>query len=116
MDRIADALLIKFTMTYLFTVLALQAFIKNPASWIFLLALAVTVTNYLVGDILVLSSYSNKVAAAGDGLMAALAGHIAGVVIDPFRTTLFALIIYGVLIAVGEYYFHKYLLTNRRSA
>ncbi len=110
MKKSVNALIIKFIMTYFFTVLALQVFISNPRQWVFLLALAVTVANYLVGDILVLSSFSNSVTAAGDGLMAALAAHIAGVVVGPFNTTLFAIIVYGVLIFVGEFYFHKYLL------
>jgi hypothetical protein len=115
MSGTGKALIIKFIMTYLFTVLALQALVRNPGQWVFILALAVTVTNYLIGDILVLPSYNNTITSVGDGLMAALAGHIAGVVIIPFRTTLFALVVYGILIAVGEYYFHKYLVTINKA-
>ncbi len=110
MKKSVNALIVKFIMTYALTVLALQVFITNPWQWVFLLALAVTVANYLVGDILVLPSFSNTVAAVGDGMMAALAAHIAGVVVGPLSTTLFAILIYGVLIFVGEFYFHKYLL------
>lgn len=114
MSKTGRALIIKFVMTYIFTILAFQAFVRNPWDWVFLLALAVTVLNYLAGDILILPSFGNTVASVGDGLLAMLLAHISGVVLQGFSTTLPALVIYGALIALGEYQFHKYLNSNMR--
>lgn len=48
------------------------------------------------------AQFRQSVASVGDGLMAALAAHIAGVVIPAFRTSSMSLFLIAVFIAIGE--------------
>lgn len=107
-------LIIKFLMTVTFAAVTLSILRGNEFIWIFLIALATTVVNYLVGDLLILPSFGNTVGAVGDGLTAAVIAHIAGVVVLGFRTSLTTIVLFAILLAVGEYFLHPYILRSRK--
>ncbi len=96
-------------MTLIFAAIAFITLINNAWSWVLLVALAGTAINYWVGDLMVLPKYGNIVASLGDGVMAALVAFIVDLLVVPFRTGLSSLVLFAVLIAVGEYFFHQYL-------
>jgi hypothetical protein len=115
MDRTAKILLLKFVMTFVFAFIALGLLRGNALNWVLVTALAVTAVNYLLGDIIILPSFSNGVASVADGLAAMLIAHVAGVVIFGFRTGLTALLLFGTLIAIGEFIFHQYAFRPQRT-
>jgi hypothetical protein len=116
MSRTAKALVIKYIMTLTILVPTLAVFRTNTWDWLALIALFITVVNYLVGDVLVLPSFGNAVASVGDGLMAALTAHIAGVMIPGFRTSSMSLFLIAFFIAIGEFFFHRYLYSSAKTA
>jgi hypothetical protein len=113
MDRTGRSIIIKFIMTFIFAFIALGLVRSNVLNWIILVSLAVTAMNYLLGDILILPSFGNTVASVADGLSAMLVAHIIGIVVLGLRTSLLSLLLFGTLITIGEYVFHRRILDSR---
>jgi hypothetical protein len=116
MSNTTTALLAKLIMTFIFAVIAFGFVDNNMWSWIFWVALVGTVVNYLVGDLLVLPSLGNIIASIGDGAMGALAAYIISQLAPAFRVSSTSLFLFGVLIAIGEYFFHQYLRSSEKVA
>lgn len=116
MSKTATALLVKLLMTFAFSVLAFSFLDRNNLGWSFLVAVLVTGVNYLVGDLMILPSWGNTVASVGDGVMAALTAWIVSMVSPNVDTGLASLLAFGALTAVGEYFFHQYLLSSEQVA
>lgn len=110
MSKTATALLVKGIMTFVFAEIALAFMARNSSAPVIWVALAATALNYVMGDLLVLPTLGNLVAALGDGVMAALTAYVFAVLIRGFNVTFASLVIFGVLVAIGEYFFHQYLL------
>lgn len=115
--RTLIALVVKFVMTL--AAAGIAGYFVGITNWFFLLMVALvgTVVNYILGDLFVLPAAGNIIASLGDGIMAGLIGYIMAVrnraVVE--NALLFALI-FGVIVAVGEYFFHKYLAKDRKVA
>lgn len=114
--RTSMALIVKFLLTFVMALISFYFLINNDISWIILLAIAGTVLNYIVGDLLILPSMGNIVASIGDGLMAAILAYIIDLLVFDFSTTFTTLLWFGVLIAIGEYFFHSYLKEDEKVA
>ena len=115
MSKTTTALLIKLAMTFIAAWLAFSVFDgagirANPLGWILLVSLIGTAANYLVGDLMVLPAYGNITAALGDGITAALVAYIINLFTPRFSVDLSSLVFFAVLVAVAEYFFHRYLL------
>ncbi len=109
MNESATSIAIKLVMTFIVAAIAFYFLVRNPWSWILIVSIVVTAVNYLVGDRMLLPSYGNIVAAVGDGAMAGIVAYIMSLLVTTFDTTIASLLTFGVLIAVGEYFFHQYL-------
>ncbi|MGE5405344.1 MAG: DUF2512 family protein [Acidobacteriota bacterium] len=112
MSNTATALLVKFLITVVLAGIAFAIINRNPWGWILLVAILATAINYLIGDLLVLPATSNIIASIADGVMGALLAYIVDLMTPKFNTTATSLIAFGVLVAVGEYFFHQYLVTK----
>lgn len=110
------ALVVKFLMTFVASLVAFSLFDVNPWSWPFVVALVGTVVNYLIGDLLVLPAFGNVVASVGDGIMAAILAWIVSFVIPAFTLNIVSLVIFAILIAIGEFFFHRYLESSKKVA
>ncbi len=104
-----SALLVKFLMTFVFAGLSFTYFTANPLGWVFGVALIATTINYLIGDLLVLTSLGSIVASLGDGVMAAAVAYVMNLFVPVFTTTFGSLVLFGILVTIGEYFFHQYL-------
>lgn len=109
MSKTATALIFKFFMTLILAAAVFMLLNNNSWFWILAVAIAATVLNYLVGDLYVLPKFGNIVAAAGDGIMAALVAYVTDLFTPLFQTTFASLAIFALLVGVGEYFFHQYL-------
>jgi hypothetical protein len=116
MSDTAKALLFKFLMTFIIGWIAFGFLDNNPFSWILTFAVVGTIVNYLAGDLLVLPGLGTIVGAIGDGAMAVLLAYILDILSFNFDTTITSLVVLGILVAVGEYFFHQYLLNNDKVA
>lgn len=114
--RTTIALVVKFILTFVMAFIAFDLLLDNDVSWILLLALAGTAINYLIGDLAVLPSMGNFVASIGDGLLAAVTAYIFDILIAGFSTTWTTLLWFGILVAIGEYFFHLYLKKDEKVA
>lgn len=112
MSKTASALIYKFILTFLIATVAFVLIDRNALIWAFVVGLVGTVLNYLLGDLIILPKFGNIVASVGDGVLAALTALLVGILTPAFQTTTTSLLIFAVLIAVGEYFFHQYLLRS----
>ena len=74
--------------------------------------MAVTAINYLIADLFVLPSKGNGVALVTDGLLALFTAFVLDLLSLTFRTSLFSLVWFGIIIGVSEYYFHIHLIKD----
>ena len=109
MPKTTTALLIKFVMTFLAAAVAFALVGTVTWSWVLIVSLAGTSINFLLGDLLILPSFGNIVAAVGDGLLGAATAYVIALII-PTAVSASSLAAFGLLVAVGEYFFHKYLV------
>lgn len=86
----------------------------NLLMWLVLLAIIASIVNFVVGDIIALPRVGSLPAAVVDGFLAILVAYIIDISINTFTTTFLTLIIYGVIIALAEYFYHKYLVKESK--
>lgn len=123
------ALIVKFVFTFAAAWLSFGYIGGNALGWIILTAIAVAILNYFISDLIILPSFGNIVASIMDGLLGALTAFLINLVaggIKPnnqianvfktnvFKTNLFTLAFFAVVIAIIEYFFHKYLLQSTK--
>lgn len=113
MSKTTQALVLKLLLTFVASWIAFGFIDENNLANIFVLAIIGTILNYLLGDLFVLPKYGNLAASLGDGLLAALTAYIYSMITN-FDISTASLILFFALIAVGEYYFHKYLLGTEK--
>lgn len=109
MSKTSTALLLKFLMTFVAAIITFQFIDGNSWLAVFIIALIGTAVNYLVGDLMVVPRWGNITAAIGDGLMAAILAYIIALIWPGVAVSLTSVIIFAVLVAVSEYFFHIYL-------
>ncbi len=105
------ALIIKFIVTMAAAWISFMVF-GQVAFWtVAIIALAGTVINYLLGDLLVLPKFGNVIASILDGV---LGGAIAWMILAYAPVTyayMTSVYIFAVIVAVAEFFFHMYLLS-----
>jgi len=116
MNNTLTALVVKFVMTFLLATIAFRFVDANTWQWILVVSVASTLLNYLVGDLLVLPTLGNAVASVGDGLMGALLAYAVAVYIPEFSASFAGLAVFAVTVALGEYFFHQFLLSADKVA
>lgn len=103
------ALLVKFILTLVAAIITFGFTDRNTLSWVLAFSLVATVINYFIGDLGVLPAFGNSVAAVGDGVLSIVTAYLMNLLFPDFKISLITAISFGLLIAVGEHYFHKYL-------
>lgn len=112
--RTTIALIVKFAATFLAALIAFSYINENSISWIFMVALASTILNWVLGNLFVLPRYGSVIAAIGDGVIAAATAFIIDIFLNVFNTTLMSLITFAVIVGVAEYFFHMYLKSDSK--
>ena len=101
-------LLIKLIMSFAAAWISFSVFGYVGLSYVIVIALAATIFNYLIGDLLILPKFGNLVAAISDGILSAIISY-AVLAAYTFYTTV-SLMIFAVIIAVLEFFFHIFLV------
>jgi hypothetical protein len=117
-------LIIKLVFTFAAAWLSFGYIGSNALGWISITAIAVTIINYFIGDLIILPSFGNIVASIAEGLMSAITALLISLlagsfkpnnqIADIFRTNLFTLVFFAIVIGVVEYFFHIYLLQSNK--
>ncbi|MDO7787794.1 DUF2512 family protein [Desulforamulus aquiferis] len=110
MNSIFLSLAIKFFMILVTAWIAITFIAANSWSWALAVAVIVTVATYFAGDRFILTRYGNPSATIIEGVLAAFILLIIDFASADLRLTIMSYIIFGLLIAVGEYFFHRYLV------
>ncbi|MPW24578.1 DUF2512 family protein [Alkalibaculum sp. M08DMB] len=110
------ALVIKFIITFIASWIAFTLIDTVPLSWITLIAVTVTIINYLLGHLLLLPSFGNSIAALGDGVIGAFTAYVISLLTNDFILTRNALVLFAVLIIVVEYFYYMYLKSSDKVA
>lgn len=106
------ALLIKFVLNFIAAWFVFSFIGSNPLLWVLVTSMAVTILNFVIGDLIVLPKFGNLIASLGDGILAGLTAFILDLLLPSFCTTLITLPFYIVIIAIVEYFFHIYLMST----
>lgn len=109
MSNTGTALLIKLVLTFVAAAIAFWFFEANAWTWILLVSAIATAANYLVGDLAILPAAGNTVASIMDGVMAAVVAWLVSFFVPEFTISVASLAIFGIVVAVAEYFFHSYL-------
>lgn len=113
MDTKGIYLVVKFILAFLFAVVAFVLIDGNVWFWVFAAVAFITAINYLVVDLLVLPKYGNALASFGNGALGAILASLATFIIPTFQASTTALLVFGTLIGVGEFFYRQYLLLNK---
>lgn len=112
------ALVIKLVMTGVIAWIAAGLIDGNTWRAIVTLAVVATLVNYVIGDLLVLKAAGHIVAALVNGILGAGVYWLLmkGVLLQAMKTSTTGLLVFGVLIAIGEYFFHLWLVRTEKVA
>ncbi len=110
MYKTIKVLIIKFILTLAAALIAFSLFGNIFLSVLLMIAISGTVINYLIGDLILLPSFGNTTAAIGDGGLAAIIAYIITLNSYGYILSLVPFIIFAILIAGSEYFFHNYLI------
>ncbi|MDF2700888.1 MAG: hypothetical protein K0Q49_2451 [Haloplasmataceae bacterium] len=114
MNKTFSGLIIKLIATFLATWIAFGVLEDNPFRWLIIVAIVCTIMNFIIGDLLILTSFGNVVATISDGILACILAYIVDLISDDFYTTSTSLLVFFIIISVFEYFLHKYLASDDR--
>jgi len=106
------AITIKFVLTLGAAWIAFSLFGTTLFSRVLIIALSGTILNYLIGDLFILTAFGNIVATIADGFLIALTAYLV-LIYSYGSTTVTSFIIFVVIVAIVEYFFHIYLLKRK---
>lgn len=116
MNNTLTALIIKLVMTTIFVWLTIGVIDGNSLGLLLVLGIIATVGNYVIGDLGILPKFGNIVASLGDGGMGAIIAYLMSLLLTGFNVSATSLIAFFVLVSVGEFFFHQFLLSNEKVA
>lgn len=108
-------LLIKTAMVILVLAILIPLFGKGTWTQTVITGLVLIALSYVVGDLWILPKYGNLLAVAADFGLAALVLWAMERALPHFRLSSAGLFIIALVLAVGEWLFHRYLLSTRVS-
>lgn len=114
------ALVIKLTIVFIILEAVLYFNTGLSFTGIFFLALAVSIVSYLVGDLLILPMSNNIAATVSDFILSLAVIFLFSWVIAGAGVSFYRALVASLIIAAGEWVFHKYLAfsvisTSRRA-
>lgn len=104
-----NALITKFLLIVTVLGLFLPAVGNVLTSTAVIAAVVVTVTAYLIADLLVLPKYGNRAAVAMDGLITMAITWEAAWVLENVQVPILGLLLVALIVGLGEWYYHRYL-------
>jgi len=105
------ALIIKFFVTFGAAWISFMMF-GTAALWtVLIISAAGTVLNYLIGDLYVLPRFGNMIASILDGILSGATAWIVLFFIGVNYNYMTSILIFSVMVAVAEIFFHMYLIS-----
>lgn len=114
MSKTTNSLIVKFLLTLAATYIAFQLFDNNSFGWVLGVSILGTILNYVIGDLYILPSFGNLFASIADGALAAIIAWLMGAMVRGNNIGTSSVMLFGFLVAVAEYFFHRYLLSTKK--
>lgn len=112
--RTTIAIIFKFITACIASWLSFSVIDENPMNMILTVALAGTIVNYFLGELLIFQSMRTSITVIGDGVLAAVTAYVIDLFSNNFSTNSTELIIFAAVIATTEYFFHIYILKDHK--
>ncbi|NMA55565.1 MAG: DUF2512 family protein [Firmicutes bacterium] len=110
MSKTTNALLFKFLLTLVVAGIAFGIMGGNAFKWVLLVAVLGAVIDYLAGDLLILPKVGSLIGAIINAALAAIIAIVIARAIPDFTITTPSVLTFAILVGIGEYFFHQYLL------
>jgi predicted membrane-bound dolichyl-phosphate-mannose-protein mannosyltransferase len=110
LGKLTTALVIKFVMTFAVAWVAITLIAGNSWTWALWAGILGTIINFIVGDKYILPMFGNITAAIADGVLGVVLLAMLDALSAALRLNGTAYITFFLLVAVGEYFFHRYLI------
>jgi uncharacterized membrane protein len=107
-----SSLLIKFIIVALVIAVVLNTLTTITLSETLLISAAVTIISYIIGDLLILPTTNNTIATFADIGLSLLTIYMFNFIWNTIRISFIHAFITAVVIGVGEWFFHKYVVNN----
>lgn len=108
------AIIMKLVLTFLAAWLAYGLIEDNGLIWIFIVSLAVTLVNYLIGDLMILPRYGTVSATLANTVMAVLVAWLIDLLTPQFYIAWLSSLVFVVLIFIFEYILHRFMIVDER--
>jgi uncharacterized membrane protein len=106
------ALFIKYAMITVILGIVIAIFTEVRLSHILYISLGVTLLAYVIGDLLILPAANNTAATIADAGIALLLVYLSNFIWNVRLIPFWVALICGLLVAAGEWFFHKYVDRN----
>lgn len=106
------AIIIKFVVTLAAAWISFSLFGYVAFYTVLIIAIAGTVLNYLIGDMLILPRLGNTITTVVDGLLSAVTAYTVLYYSTVTYYTMTSILIFAVIVAVAEIFFHMYLVKS----
>jgi fructose-specific phosphotransferase system IIC component len=105
-------LIMKLVLTFLATWIAYGLIERNTLIWIFIVALAITLVNYLIGDIMILPRYGTMSSTVANAIMAVIVAWLIDMITIEFYITWLSSLVFIAVIYIFEYFLHRYIVND----
>lgn len=116
LSRTATTLVAKFVLTLVAAWIAFSLVGLNTLAHIVLIAVVGAVVNYFLGDLVILPRYGNTVSSVVDGVVAMIVAYLLDALLPALQTNSSSLVLFGVLVAIGEYVRQRYLFPIKETS
>lgn len=106
------AFIVKYLMVAVLLEVLMYLLTNLSFKEILVVALAVTVVSYLIGDLLILAVSNNFVATLADAVLALLTIYVFNYVAGYGTIDFIDALVCALVLAVGEWIFHRYMVRN----
>ncbi|ADL52876.1 DUF2512 family protein [Clostridium cellulovorans] len=106
------ALLMKFAMTAIGLEIVVYLFSDLAFTDILYMSAFITIISYVIGDLLILPSTNNTIATIADAVLALAIIYAFDSLWGTMTISLLDALMSAALIAIGEWFFHKYISVN----
>jgi fructose-specific phosphotransferase system IIC component len=97
----------KVVMTVIVAWIAFGIFDRDAFGWIVTVGVVASIVNYFVGDLLVLPRLHNIGSSVVDGFLSIVVAYVIALITRNFVVSLLSLIMFGILVACVEFFFHR---------
>lgn len=102
------ALIIKFIVTFVAAWISFLVLGNVSLTFIFVIATAVTIINYMIGDLLILPRLGNIIAPVSDVILSAIISYV--ILLNYVNYTAISIAYFAVIVGFLEIVFHMFLL------